>query len=215
MFKKFFFLIFILQIMNISKDDKNNYGIVYTPDSLVNKILDLIPKKYFSNPNLRWLDIGAGNGAFSLNLYNRLFNDLSNVFPNIITRKDHIIKNMIHMCEIYPPHIEELKTHFSQDANIIQKDFLGLNKYEYEPFDIIIGNPPYNINGALKTPTNNSLKKTDDGKQVYVEFINKSLDLLYDQGHLALIIPTLWMKPDKAGLYNTLTSDNFSIKYLH
>ena len=201
--------------MNISKDDKNNYGIVYTPDSLVNKILDLIPKKYFSNPDLRWLDIGAGKGAFSLNLYNRLFNDLSNVFPNIITRKDHIIKNMIYMCEIYPPHIEELKTHFSQDANIIQKDFLALNKYEYEPFDIIIGNPPYNIHGALKTPTNNSLKKADDGKQVYVDFINKSLDLLYNQGHLALIIPTLWMKPDKAGLYNTLTSHNFSIKYLH
>ena len=201
--------------MNISKEDKNNYGIVYTPDSLVNKILDLIPKKYFSNPDLRWLDIGAGNGAFSLNLYNRLFNDLSNIFPNTTTRKDHIIKNMIYMCEIYPPHIEELKTHFSQDANIIQKDFLALNKYEYKPFDIIIGNPPYNIHGALKTPTNNSLKKADDGKQVYVEFINKSLDLLYDQGHLALIIPTLWMKPDKAGLYNTLTSHNFSIKYLN
>ena len=81
MFKKNYFLIFILQIlviikMNISKEDKNNYGIVYTPDSLVNKILDLIPKKYFSNPDLRWLDIGAGKGAFSLNLYNRLFNDL-------------------------------------------------------------------------------------------------------------------------------------------
>ena len=51
MFKKLIFLIFILQTikilkMNISKEDKNNYGIVYTPDSLVNKILDLIP---FSN----------------------------------------------------------------------------------------------------------------------------------------------------------------------
>ena len=29
--------------MSISKEDKNNYGIVYTPDSLVDKILDLIP----------------------------------------------------------------------------------------------------------------------------------------------------------------------------
>ena len=220
MLNNIFFLIFILQIlyifiMNINKEDSKNFGIVYTPDPLVNKILDLIPRNYYSNPSLRWLDIGAGNGAFSINLYNRLFNDLSNSFNSYEETKDHIIKNMIYMCEIYPPHIEKLKTHFSQNANIINKDFLALNKYEYESFDFIIGNPPYNINGALKTPTNNSLKKTDDGKQIYVEFINKSLSLLYNEGHLAIIIPTLWMKPDKAGLYNTLTNSNFSIKYLH
>ena len=201
--------------MNINKEDCKNFGIVYTPDPLVNKILDLIPRNYYNDPSLRWLDIGAGNGAFSINLYNRLLSDLSNSFNSYEETKNHIIKNMIYMVEIYPNHIEKLKDFFGINANIINKDFLTLNKYEYESFDFIIGNPPYNINGALKTPTNNSLKKTDDGKQIYVEFINKSLDLMYDWGYLAIIIPTLWMKPDKAGLYNTLVNSNFSIKYLH
>jgi hypothetical protein len=204
--------------MSISKEDKNNYGIVYTPNSLVDKILDLIPLPYYKNPSLKWLDIGAGNGAFSINLYNRLMNNLSNIIPNNSTRKAHILENMIYMCEIYIPHINKLETLFSHKTNIIKSDFLSLNINEVLStglFNIIIGNPPYNINGALKTPTNNSFKKTEDGKQVYVEFIKKSLILLEKNGLLALIIPALWMKPDKAGLYNILVNNDFTINYLH
>jgi tRNA1(Val) A37 N6-methylase TrmN6 len=205
--------------MSISKEDKNNYGIVYTPNSLVDKILDLIPLEHYKNPTLKWLDIGAGNGAFSLNLYNRLMNNLLRTIPNNETRKAHILENMLYMCEIYIPHINKLETLFSHKTNIIKTDFLSLNNNDLlnnnQHFNIIIGNPPYNINGALKTPTNNSLKKTDDGKQVYVEFVKKSLALLETNGHLALIIPALWMKPDKAGLYNILVNNNFTINFLH
>jgi len=197
-------------------DAKNNYGIVYTPNPLVDKILDLIPKHYYENPHLKWLDVGAGNGAFSQNLYNRLVTHLTKTFPNLETRRSHIIKNMITMCEIYPPHIEKLSELFSQEANIITSDFLTLelNK-DVKSFDFIIGNPPYNINGALKTPTNKSLKKNNDGKQIYVDFVKKSLTLLNPGGHLALIIPSLWLKPDKAGLYYALLHSNFVIEKLH
>jgi tRNA1(Val) A37 N6-methylase TrmN6 len=211
--------------MSISKEDKNNYGIVYTPNSLVDKILDLIPLEHYKNPTLKWLDIGAGNGAFSLNMYNRLMNTLSTTIPNNEARKAHILENMIYMCEIYIPHINKLETLFSHKTNIIKTDFLMLNANETlnaneilnntQKFNIIIGNPPYNINGALKTPTNNSIKKTEDGKQVYVEFVKKSLALLEKNGHLALIIPALWMKPDKAGLYNILVNNDFTINHLH
>ena len=195
---------------NLNSEDIINYGIIYTPNNLVNNILNLIPKKYFKNPNLKWLDIGAGNGAFSLNIFNRINNDLSNNIICLDERKQHIIKNMLYMIEIYPDHIKELKNLFSEDANIIDQDFLALdaikeNNY-YSNFDFIVGNPPYNINGKLKTPTNSNIKKTDDGKQVYVEFIKKSLTLLKPDGFLACIIPSLWLKPDKAGLYNILTN---------
>ena len=155
----------------LNKEDINNYGIIYTPNNLVNNILDLIPNKYFKDPNLKWLDIGAGCGAFSINLYNRLFNELTYILPNKETRKNHIIKNMLFMVEIYPKHIEDLKKEFSNEANIINKDFLTLNNTSNSRFDFIIGNPPYNINGKLKTPTNYNLKKGDIGKQIYVDFI--------------------------------------------
>ena len=110
-------------------DAKNNYGIVYTPDPLINQILDLIPKHHYENPHLKWLDVGAGNGAFTLNLYNRLLTHLALAFPNLETRRTHIIKNMITMCEIYPPHIEKLRDLFIPDANVISNDFLSLNKF--------------------------------------------------------------------------------------
>jgi tRNA1(Val) A37 N6-methylase TrmN6 len=202
--------------MATANDAKNNYGIVYSPDPLVVQILDLIPKHHYENPHLKWLDVGAGNGAFTLNLYNRLLNHLATTFPNLESRRHHIIKNMITMCEIYPPHIEKLKSLFYPDANanIITSDFLLLNK-DLTCFDFIIGNPPYNINGALKTPTNKSLKKNNDGKQIYVDFVKKSLSLLNPHGHLALIIPSLWLKPDKAGLYYELLHSNFVIEKLH
>jgi tRNA1(Val) A37 N6-methylase TrmN6 len=205
--------------MELTNETRNKYGIVYTPNPLVTKILDLIPQHYYQNPNLKWLDSGAGNGAFVLNLYNRLVNDLSGSIPNSETRKTHIIENMITMCEIYPPHIEKLRTLFSHThkANIIAQDFLTLQSQQSLQslqFDIIIGNPPYNINGKIKTPTNNNITKNNDGKQSYVDFVNQSLMLLKPNGLLALIIPTLWMKPDKAGLYNTLTTGNFTIKKL-
>ena len=202
--------------MDLSNDAKNNYGIVYTPEPLVDKILDLIPKHYYENPHLKWLDVGAGNGAFSQNLYNRLVTNLARTFPNLETRRNHIIKNMITMCEIYPPHIEKLNVLFSHDANIISSDFLTLEEdNDVNLFDFIIGNPPYNINGALKTPTNKSLKKNNDGKQIYADFVKKSLTLLNKGGRLALIIPCLWLKPDKAGLYCALLHSNFVIEKLH
>ena len=182
---------------NLNNEDSINYGIIYTPNNLVNNILDLIPEKHFKDPKLKWLDIGAGNGAFSLNIFNRLNNKLSN--------KQHIIENMLYMVEIYPDHIKELKNLFCENANIINQDFLALDN-KYSNFDFIVGNPPYNINGKLKTPTNSNIKKTDDGKQVYVDFIKKSLSLLKPDGFLACIIPSLWLKPDKAGLYNILTN---------
>jgi tRNA1(Val) A37 N6-methylase TrmN6 len=199
--------------MNISNDAKNQYGIVYTPTPLVNKILDLIPQHYYQNPNLKWLDIGAGNGAFVLNLYNRLFKELGTLIPNNEERKTHILEKMITMCEIYPPHIKKLHELFSYKANIVAQDFLTIDASNIQ-FDMLIGNPPYNINGKIKTPTNNHIKKSNDGKQSYVDFINKSLTLLKPEGVMALIIPTLWMKPDKAGLYNTMTTKNFIIKKL-
>ena len=193
-------------LLTLNKETINNYGIIYTPNNLVNNILDLIPKEYFKNPNLRWLDIGAGCGAFSLNLYDRLLNNLINNFSNVQETKNHIIKNMLFMVENYPYHITELKKKFTNEANILNTDFLAINNYDYEPFDFIIGNPPYNINGKLKTPTNNNLKKGDTGKQVYVDFVYKSFELLKPNGLLNIIIPSLWLKPDKANLYNLLTT---------
>lgn len=195
----------------VGKQDKNNYGIVYTPFFLTEKIISLIPQHYFQNPELRWLDVGAGNGVFSIIIYKRLFDGLKTVIPDTLERHSHIIEKMLYLVELYPPHIERLREIFGESANIIDRCFLSLHPGDggilggTQGFDFIVGNPPYNTNGAIKTPTNHNIKKTDDGRAIYVDFVFKSLELLHVGGFLSFIIPNIWLKPDRAGLYNRLT----------
>ena len=54
------------------KENKELYGEVFTPFSFTSKILDVIPEDTFKNPNLKWLDPGAGTGNFSIILYFKL-----------------------------------------------------------------------------------------------------------------------------------------------
>ena len=189
----------------ILKADLNNYGIVYTPENLVNSMLDLIPIKFFKNKNLKFLDVGAGKGAFSVNLLNRLIKNLRDEFETDEACKTYILENMLYMVEIYEPHIDILISLFGNQANIITMSFLSTDECSLGKFDFIIGNPPYNINGSIKTPTNSKIKKVEDGKAIYAEFIIKSIELLNYAGFINFVVPSLWLKPDKSGLYNILT----------
>ena len=65
-----------------------------------------------------------------------------------------------------------------------------------------------------KVPTNSKLEKIHDGLTVWGDFIKKSLSILKPEvGQLCYIVPSLWLKPDKAGLYNLLTQ--YKIEKLH
>lgn len=211
---------FIKYKINIEREDITNYGIIYTPFDVVEEQLAQIPDHYFENPSLRWLDTGAGIGNYSIILFKRLYTGLATIIIDSDERCRHIIEKMIFMIEVFPEHIKHLRKVFGENANIIDRCFLSLEKSDFQNigfdgfdgFDFIIGNPPYNINGSIKTPTNSKLKKGDDGKTVYVDFVYKSLDLLKTGGFLNYIIPSLWLKPDKAGLYKRLT--NLKIHYL-
>ena len=83
------------------KEDRNNYGIIYTPQPLVNQILDLIPNTCFQDKNNKWLDIGAGTGNFTIELFNRLTNNLKSNFKDMKECENFIIKNMIYIVEIH------------------------------------------------------------------------------------------------------------------
>ena len=145
----------------IEREDRSNYGIIYTPFDLVEEQLAQIPNDYFENPSLRWLDVGAGIGNYSIILFKRLYIGLMDIIVDNNERSTHIIEKMIFMVEVFPDHVEHLRNIFGEGGNIIDKCFLSLTVEEYGVFDFIIGNPPYNINGSIKTPTNSKLKKQD------------------------------------------------------
>jgi hypothetical protein len=190
----------------ISKEQKSEYGEIFTPFFLIETMFETIPKELFSNPDLKWLDPGAGTGYFSMYLYDKLNKGLAKKIVNKGERHNHIIRNMIYIVEIQQKNIESLLNLFGEDANIIHADYTLLKSNI--KFDIIIGNPPYNSNGLKKVPTQKGMNKKLDGKTIWISFIKQSISLLKPAGNLLMIVPSIWMKPDKARMYHFLMEFN-------
>ena len=97
--------------------------------------------------------------------------------------------------------------------NLIHHHRCSFSHIENYSFDYVIGNPPYNVNGVKKVPTNKQKNKKNDGNTVWFEFIKKSIQLLKENGKLIMIVPCIWLKPDKLKAYDYMC--NFKIEKLH
>jgi hypothetical protein len=168
-----------VQDFEVSHHNKLYYGEVRTDFILIDKILDLIPRSLYFLPYKKWLDPCCGNGYFMMCLYKRLFNTLRTSFPDKDERHTHIITNMLYMIDINDEHINTLKTIFGDNANIINEDFLQYDTDKLD-IDIIIANPPYNF--------------PNKSNAIWHLFFNKFIHSIPDNGHLAVIIPSIWLK---------------------
>ena len=180
--------------------DKEYYGEVFTDSSLIRKMLDLIPREKYEDPSLCWLDPACGYGNFMKVLSERLFHSLKAIYPNAAARRRYIYENMLFMVEINEKRIPYLEQAFP-GAHITCQNFLDYKG----TFDIIIGNPPFNSQGLKKVPTNTKRSKKNDGKTIWPAFVKHAFSLLREGGLLSMITPSLWMKPDKARIYDLLT----------
>lgn len=199
------------QHFEVSQDIRYKYGEINTPFFLIEKILDLIDEYEFTLPDKKWLDIGTGCGYFSMILYKKLFKGLENKINDPIERSRHIIKNMLYMTEIRNENWGKIEKLFGDDCNLFKGDFLSLTINE--SFDFVIGNPPYNNNGLKKVPSNTLSSKKEDGTTVWIPFIKKSIDLLRNNGNMTVIIPSIWLKKDKAKMYEFMLQ--YKIEYLN
>lgn len=200
------------QNFKVDKEIRYKYGEINTPFFLVEKILDLLDESEFTMTNKKWLDIGTGSGYFSIVLYKRLFKGLENKIKDPIERTEHIITNMIYMTEIRKENCKMLEELFGPYCNLFKGDFLCSDITE--TFDFVIGNPPYNNNGFKKVPSNTVSNKKEDGITVWIPFIKKAVNLLnFNYGKMVVIIPSIWMKPDKAKMYEFML--NYKLEYLN
>lgn len=190
----------ISQHFDVPKDIRYKYGEINTPFYLIEKILDLIDPIEFKNPNNKWLDIGTGCGYFSIVLFKRLHKSLS-IIKNEEDRKNHIIENMIYMTEIRTENCKTLRDLFGANCNLYEGNYLEQDINI--SFDFVIGNPPYNNDGIKSVPTNTT-KSKNTFKTVWIPFIKKSVNLLKPFGKMAVIIPSIWMKRDKAKMNDFL-----------
>ena len=73
-------------LANLSNDE------VFTPPSLVNQILDLLPAVLWSDPEAKFLDPVCKSGVFLREIAKRLVAGLEPVFPDLQERANHIYK---------------------------------------------------------------------------------------------------------------------------
>ena len=161
------------------KNDKLNFGAVFTPMSFVEKMLDSLPSHLWSDKNLTWLDPACGIGNFPIAIYFRLMKGLASIIPNERKRRCYILKRMIYMSELNKSHLQKCKSfldpHSEFKLNIYCGDSLAV---KFSKFDVIVGNPPYNCGLA----------------PLYHKFIEKFIDRCK---YLLFIVPSRWFSGGK------------------
>lgn len=195
--------------------NKNKHGEVHTPCWFIESMLSLFPPSIWSDPTKRWLDTGAGHGRITLCIYYRLMKGLESFMSDALERHTYIISNMLYMIELNPDNVGILSTIFGDGANILCCDYLEkADISESISPHIIVGNPPFNVSGSKKVPTNTRDCKNTDGISVWNEFVHHTINSLDTGGIMLYITPCIWMKPDKAGLYDALTNDRMKLNYV-
>ena len=172
---------FIENQMPIKLKEKKKYGEVFTSPILIEKILDLFPKSWSNNPNLKWLDPTAGVGFFMIFIYLRLMSGLKGWEPNDKKRSDHIIKNMLYMVELNTANCHIMKSLFGQNANIICSDFLDPSVYSDTTFDCVVGNPPFQEDTFVKG--------TGGKSKLYERIFLKAYNILRPNGYISFVTP--------------------------
>ena len=173
-------------------DTKAMFGMVETPDATAAEMVGLVqPAK-----RLVWLECGAGLGAIGAAILARdptaARVDMVEVNPNAVAA----------LHQRFPPHRWP-------NARIVQADFLATR--EDAEYDAVVANPPYNVGGAIKTPTNTEMDKRKDGRVVWRAFVERAVSLLRPGGQFVFLIPSAWLRDQGNPIYDLLIRANTTL----
>ena len=117
-------------IANLSSDE------VFTPPSIVNQMLDTLPKELWSDEKVTFLDPVSKSGVFLREITKRLIDGLESKIPNLEERIEHILRN-----QVFGIGITELTSLISRRSLYCSKYANG--KYSIVQFDDEQGNIKY------------------------------------------------------------------------
>tara|TARA_B100000242_G_C43028056_1_gene478807 strand:- start:159 stop:1652 length:1494 start_codon:yes stop_codon:yes gene_type:complete len=117
-------------IANLSSDE------VFTPPSVVNQMLDTLPKELWSDEKVTFLDPVSKSGVFLREITKRLIDGLEGKIPNLEERIEHILRN-----QVFGIGITELTSLISRRSLYCSK--YANSKYSIVQFDDEQGNLKY------------------------------------------------------------------------
>lgn len=202
------------QPLPVREDEKNQFGEVFTPEKLIDEMLDKLPPEVWTDPTKKWLDPAAGFGNFFMKVYTRLMKSLEHVIPEPAQRRRYILTQMLYMVEYNPESCTRIRENpmFAVDGtegvNLVCGSFLDplSPAFGTTAFDVIVGNPPFNADQTHEG-------KKGGGANLWPHFVDKSLrsHLLKPDGFLLFVHPALWRKPPSPStptLFKLMTHEN-------
>lgn len=213
-----------------AQGDVETRGAFYTKPEVVDFMLDLAG--YTDDQplyNLRLLEPSCGGGSFLFRAVERLlsawrkhhphglnFKDLENAIRAVELHRETFLETRIGIIQrlvhngLSHPDAEELAARW-----IHQGDFL-LSPLDGE-FDIVVGNPPYVrqelIPAVLLAEYRTRYRTLYDRADLYVPFIERSLEKLSKNGKLVFICADRWMKNRYGGPLREMISKSFHLQY--
>ena len=215
-------------LANLSNDE------VFTPPTIVNQMLDTLPKELWHNSKAKFLDPFSKSGVFLREIAKRLIDGLEKEIPDLQERVNHIMQNQVYgiaiteltslltrrslYCTKIANSDKSIVTIFknpkgnivydkiehtwengkckycgaSQDIYDREEDLEShayqfihnKNPYNNMQFDVIIGNPPYQLSDG-------SGASSDAASPIYNKFIEEAIKL--SPKLIIMITPSKWM----------------------
>ena len=207
---------------------EKSHGIFYTPEWIVNLILDHIG--YINDLEQKTIiDPACGSGNFLTIILDRLLNYLENKNFSYEDKKNIIIKN-IYGIDIDENGLEKCKTNLDNillkhgikdnlNFNLYNRNSLDitLNKDLFGKFDYVIGNPPYiriqNLdNKARKYIQTNYSFCASGSTDIYMAFFQLGIKLLNEKGVLGFITPNTYFYSDAGKVFREYLKINKLLK---
>ncbi|QSX06041.1 Eco57I restriction-modification methylase domain-containing protein [Sedimentibacter sp. zth1] len=210
----------------LSGSDKKTLGQVYTPQYIIEGMVDSLFENSSVSLDSKFLDPACGGGYFLIYIFTKLKDYFKSKSILILNIEKHILENMIYGVDvdefsIFLTKISLLLKSNICDANlnIVEKDFLFADDFKYK-FDFIVGNPPYIGHKKIDKIYNKELKVRY--KEVFYDksdisycFFEASKGFLKANGLICFISSRYFVEAKYADKLRNYINNNYRIIYIY